>query len=283
MNYCYKDVINNRQKDYLNVKYELSNIFAVMDIGKERKMQQDGVLFLQHPSNNNIKLIAIADGMGGLEDGAIASNLSLLKLSKWFLNEFSNYDNLNQLKNRIYNLINITDLYIRNMCDGGTTISFAIVLEYYTIFVNIGDSRIYIKNAENFYQISEDHSIVWDLFKSGNIKEKDDIRFHKNNNLILSRLGGNPKLLKIDYKILSNKEYDNVFLFTDGITDCLSDLQLLNIINNDKQNNCLLDIIRSANNVMSYNSTLLTDDYYDRIVGGKENRSAIVLKNELKW
>lgn len=282
MNYCYEDVLNNRQKDYLSVKYELSNIFAAMDIGKYRKTQQDGVLVLQHPLNTNIKLIAIADGMGGLEDGSVASNFALLNISKWFLSEFKIDDNLSQLRKKIYSLINKTDSYIREKCNGGTTVSFVITLKYYTIFVNIGDSRIYIKNVDNFYQISVDHSITWDLFMDGKIKEKANIRFHKKNNLILSRLGGKNKLLKIDYKIINNRNYDNIFLFTDGITDCLSDEQIFSIIHNNSKNDVALDIIKSANNVLSYNKSLLTDDYYDRIIGGKDNMSTIVLKNEYK-
>ena len=280
MNYCYEDILKNRQKDYISVEYGISNIFAIMDIGKERKTQQDGILILQHPIYSFVKLIAVADGMGGLEDGEIACNLALLQLSKWFLQNFRYDSNINLIKKNIYNLLENIDLFIRNNCNGGTTLALSIILDDYTLFFNIGDSRIYIQTNNKFYQLSKDHSITWNLYNSGIIKEKDHIRFHKNSNLLLSRLGCKKKLLEVDFKILNNYDYDNIYLFTDGITDCLSDFQIFNIIQNNSDNKILRNLINASNNMITYNKSLLTDEYYDRIIGGKDNMSAIVYKKK---
>jgi serine/threonine protein phosphatase PrpC len=78
------DIIHNQQHILKRVKYLLKNMNACSDIGNERTKQEDSVLLLEHINNPNFRLLAVADGMGGLLLGGKASNLTLFEMIKWF-------------------------------------------------------------------------------------------------------------------------------------------------------------------------------------------------------
>ena len=279
---CYNDIILNRQFYKKQLNYHLKNICACSDIGKQRNRQEDSILVLENPLDNDIKIIAVADGMGGLSNGGKASNIALLNLAKWFLYDLKCNNNLNNFIDKLKIMINEIDIMIRNNCNGGgTTLSTAIILKNNTIFINIGDSRIYIKNNNNFFQLSKDHSIVWDMYEKGEIINKDDMRFHKKNNLITSRLGCESKRLKIDFNILDNLSYDDIFPFTDGVTDCLSDDVINKIVEDNSHADISRVIVKNAISTNSYNLNLNPDEYYNEIYGGKDNSSAVVFSKKM--
>ncbi len=278
MNKSKEDIIKFKQSKIIEASYDLLNMQAYMHIGKVRKAQEDSILLLSHPDNINFKLMALADGMGGLENGSLASNIALKEVLLWFekIDGTLFYD-FNKLSNDLDNKLNDIDQKIRKKCgEGGTTISIAIIGEKNTLFVNVGDSRIYISHNDNLIQLTKDQSLSWKLFEKGIIVKKDDIRFHKKNNLIFSKLGGKTKLMTIDKVIKTNLTYDKIFLFTDGVTDCLSDLEIEKIIKKSEKNNLAKAIVSAAldNNE---DRADLNEDYYDKIVGGKDNATAAIL------
>ena len=57
------------------------------DIGRIREKNEDAVLSITHPKNKNIKLLIVADGMGGKEKGEIAANYVTLYLHRWFIHK----------------------------------------------------------------------------------------------------------------------------------------------------------------------------------------------------
>lgn len=254
------------------------------DIGKTRNIQEDSLLLLEHSLNSNFKLLAIADGMGGLSLGAKASNLVLFELIKWFekLPSFYYYSE-NNIYDRLVDKIYEMDLQIRKSClGGGTTLAVAIVCDKNTFFVSVGDSRIYINKGGKFYQLSTDHSSSFNLYLKGQIINKEDIRFHKRNHLINSRLGCAERKLKIDKNVLYNTEYDTSILVTDGVSDCLSDSLLLDIINKiDCHTNLSKNIVNRALTSISVNDDLDSSQYFNLIEGGKDNTTAVVYSKKL--
>ena len=168
-NLSMKDIINNQQYQYKRMNYLMDGITACTDIGNARLKQEDAVLLLPHLNNPEFKLLAVADGMGGLSFGSKASNLALLELIKWFQNlSESYYYNETKINMELEFKLHEIDYLIRKSCiNGGTTLSLAIVCKNNTIFINIGDSRIYIHKGSIFEQISNDRSISYDLFLKG--------------------------------------------------------------------------------------------------------------------
>ncbi|MGN1000537.1 MAG: PP2C family protein-serine/threonine phosphatase [Bacilli bacterium] len=256
---------------------------ACIDKGILRKNQEDAVLILHHPLNDNFKLLAVADGMGGLENGSAASNLALFELIRWFEEiPIQYFISESKIYSEISDILNKIDLIIREKCyNGGTTLSLAIVSQKNTLLLNVGDSRIYILNREIFKQISIDHSISWELYLEKKILHKDDIRFHRKNHLITSRLGCENKMLIIDKQIIQNIDYEEIFLFSDGVTDCLSDLQLQNIINTNNKYYIAEEIVNQALVTDSRSNNLDLDEYYDMIQGGKDNTTVATLVKKI--
>ena len=271
MNFCIKDIEDGIQSKFKRRSYRVDNMMATSDIGKDREIQEDSILIMEHPKEN-IKLLAIADGMGGYENGEVASNVVVSELYHWFNKmKFKSYANLNL---ELHNYIRyISELVRRISNGGGSTLAMAIVLEEKTLLVNLGDSRIYLDKGESFEQFGYDHSLPYAYYAWGKIKNKDDMRFHEKNNVIFSSLGVIP-IINSDY--VDNDSYDNLFLFSDGLTDCLSEQKMKYIIDtNDKKD---IDKILVDEALKSYSyQNHLDFNYYDEIYGGTDNTSCVAL------
>lgn len=253
-------------------------MYGCSNIGLERNKQEDSILIISHHLNCDFKMVAVADGMGGLENGSLASNLTLYYLINWFNGlPVEYYYNVKNIISEFQNKIEYIDEIIREKCNGGgTTLSVAIKLNSITFTASVGDSRIYIFNKDDFKQINKDSNIAWDLYEKGKILEKDDIRFHKKNNLLLSSVGGKKKNLNIEINNLYNDEYSKLFIFSDGVTDCLPEIELYKVIYSSSDNEVTSNLVTSSLYYTSYNYDL-NDDYYKCINGGKDNSSAVML------
>lgn len=276
MNNSELDILNNTQQIHNQVYYNDNEINGCSNIGFYRKNQEDSLLISRHPTNDQCILLAVADGMGGLNNGGIASYICIKELLLWFKNlDHSFINNEINVQQNISIFIEFVDNLIRKKCgNGGTTLSFSLILNNKTLFVNIGDSRIYYCSNDNLIQITDDHSRVYDMYKKGYIKNKDDIRFHKSNNLINSKLGGYKKNYRIDFKYLYNNEYEKILLFTDGVTDCLSEEIISNIINNCKNDKLLSKEIVDYSLINNSYKEFNNNDYYNSISGGKDNSTS---------
>lgn len=243
----------NRNKKNSRKTKKYNNSDCVLDslsnAGLVRKNNEDRVTTVVHPSNKNLKLLAVADGVGGYENGEIASNFAIMTLQRWFTN--LNEDLINnskyisksmvQMIKFINNYLYIVKSY-RNGC--GTTLTCAIVNEHETIIANVGDSRAYIMKDKEIKQVTRDDSLVWYYYEAGEL-EKEQLRFHKKSSLITKYVGPelniDPEIIKI-----SNKSYDGLLLFTDGVTDCISDSKIEKIVTTSKKDTLAQAIIKEA-------------------------------------
>lgn len=221
------------------------------DIGKFRECNEDSITFLCHPKNKKIKLLAVADGMGGKAFGDIASSYTIERITKWFLKKdiktINNNDKLISLVNRLIKTIN-TELMNKYGSDVmGTTLTLAIINRKNTVVFNIGDSRCYIYKNHKLEQITEDDSDVWLYHKLFGVK-KDHLRYVASSNVINACIGINKRLCNVKNIIISN-DYDGIFLFSDGVTDIVTDNKLLHIIKKHKKEEILDVIIDNAVNI----------------------------------
>lgn len=236
INICQREIIYGRQVQNKHNEYELGRtLYASQDIGRRRNNQEDSVLILEHQGNPNFKLLAVADGMGGLDAGEVASTYTLQRLSAWFnclSEDFYNYpDQLQeQLEKELKHISK--DLYkhlgsSRKKLVGGSTFTGAIVTREKTVIANVGDSRAYTLLDGEIRLETEDESYVWsELLKEKNakhptIEEVDNLRFAEHNNIITKCIG-DKDLGTIQSKIIDNDSYDLLLIFTDGITDIMS-------------------------------------------------------------
>lgn len=232
-------------KAYESVMYTLS------DKGKIRRHNEDSVTAISHPKDNSVKLLAVADGMSGYGNGKEASSYTIEELEKWFNKlSYEEISNSFSLQFGLYKTIEKINKDLRDRQEKiGTTLTCAVVTHDKTIVISIGDSRCYIMKDTNIKQITSDDTKIYEDYING-IISKNDLRFYQYNVLDES-LGLHHKLSswKAKPKLFDNDKYDKLLLFTDGVTDCLSDDRIKLIANTYKKEEILEKIIDEAVNV----------------------------------
>lgn len=192
--------------------------------------------------NKNLGLFMVADGLGGYEGGEIASQIAVDTISDYL--HCNNNFNLNNINKLIFDAIYLAHEKIKarakvdkNLSKMGTTITMALHLLDKFYIANVGDSRVYQIKENDIVQISEDQSLANDLYKKG-IISKDELQKKKFKNVIIYALGKND--IKINYKEINWEKGTYLLLTTDGLTDALTDQEILNIIkqSGNIQNKC---------------------------------------------
>ncbi|WP_071395383.1 Stp1/IreP family PP2C-type Ser/Thr phosphatase [Bacillus tuaregi] len=238
----------------------------VTDKGKIRQHNEDsGGIFY---SQSGHRLAIVADGMGGHRAGDVASKMALIKLQEEW-EKTSMIETAEQAENWLSNHIHEVNLSLYEHsknnpeCEGmGTTIVAAIITELFATIAHIGDSRCYILNESGFSQVTEDHSLVNELVRSGEIT-KEDAENHPRKNVLLRALGTETSV-EMDIKTILFEEGDRLLLCSDGLSNKVSETEIVDIL----QTNFTIDekanrLIKLANdNGGEDNITLIIVEYY---------------------
>ena len=257
-------------------------MYTLTDKGRVRSKNEDSVIAISHPESESIKFLAVADGMGGYSNGEYASSYTIERLKEWFNNRTAfEFNNLNYLNTNLQELIQSINISLhkesrKRLNEMGTTLTCAIVTNNKTLVLNIGDSRCYLMKDTNLKQITDDDSTVYEQYEAG-ILTKDDLRFHPRNNIVTQGLG--ITIVSPKTKIIDNDSYDKLLLFTDGVTDCLSDEKIKLIANTSSKEEILEKIIDEAVNVEQAIPKDLSIPYNFRTqpTPGKDNATGAIL------
>ena len=261
-------------KAYESVMYTLS------DKGKIRRHNEDSVTAISHPKDNSIKLLAVADGIVGYGNGKEASSYTIAELENWF-NKLS-YEEITNSFSLQFGLYKTIEKINKNLWDRqeeiGTTLTCAVVTHDKTIVISIGNSRCYIMKDTNLKQITDDDTKLYKSYKEGRLT-KDDLRVHPFRNIIEEGLGLSHKVWKAKPRVFDNNKYDKLLLFTNGVTDCLSDEKIKLIANTSKKEKILEKIIDEAVNVEQEEPKNITlpEDFRVYPTPGKDNATGAIL------
>ena len=221
------------------------------DIGLIRQTNEDATLSIRHPKNKNIKLLIVADGMGGKKDGDIAANYVKDSIKKWFLNkeikDLNDTEKIEELLKKYIKSLNSNLIKKYGKDTLGTTLTLALVTSKNTLVLNVGDSRCYIYKNKKLIQVTEDDSDVWMYYKYGGVK-KDYLRYFINNNIISACVGICDELCKVSSTVIKN-DYEVILLLTDGVTDIITDSKIKTLIRKTPKEYLLSSIINEAVNV----------------------------------
>ena len=212
-------------------------------------------------------LFIVADGMGGHNAGDFASRFCVEKFVELITKAGSGViSKLSFLETAIREtneqlIIKATE---NPELEGmGTTFVMATVSDGNEMDVlNIGDSRLYLIDTA-IRQITEDHSLVAEMVKKGELS-KEEARFHPKKNVVtraLSALG----VVTPDFFSLKLEKGAIALLCSDGLSNMLSDAEIFEIISDYRED-------------LSSAVQILIDRANDN--GGKDNISAILIKNE---
>ena len=200
------------------------NSFYLSEIGRVRELNEDVAGSFLNLANQ--KLILVADGMGGHQAGEVASALArdIIK-EKWQkTSEVKQAEKVEGwIKEAAYKANQVIYDYQKEQTslEGmGTTLVIAVCLGEFITIGHVGDSRAYLLSEENMKQLTEDHTLVSELVKSGEISS-EEAKNHPRRNL-LTRALGTEKDIKIDVKTISWEVTDTLLLCSDGLSNKLT-------------------------------------------------------------
>ncbi|WP_165005227.1 MULTISPECIES: Stp1/IreP family PP2C-type Ser/Thr phosphatase [unclassified Enterococcus] len=204
------------------------------DVGRRRNTNQDYASVFTNRSG--IKLAVLADGMGGHRAGDIASQMAVTNLgTAWEEQELSDDEKIAQWFIKSIQDEN-TMIYQRGQEQpeysgmGTTIVAAALSDERFTI-ANVGDSRAYLIRENKIMQLTEDHSLVNELVKSGEISEEMAVNHPRKN--ILTRSVGMPGTVEVDVSTYFWQLKDRLLLCSDGLTNMLSEEMIGTIVNQE--------------------------------------------------
>lgn len=202
------------------------------DRGKVRDLNEDaGGIFY---NKNHQTLGVIADGMGGHQAGDVASELAVTNLKQAWENS-EDLSTPEAMENWLASMIKELNQVIFEQSQAkeelkgmGATLVAACVGEDFVTIAHIGDSRCYVFNDDGFKQITEDHSLVNALVKTGEISQ-EAARVHPRKNIVLKALGAEENVTA-ELKSFSLEAGDKLLLASDGLTDKVSNKELANFL-----------------------------------------------------
>lgn len=195
---------------------------GLTDTGRRRRRNEDSYV-LDPP------LFAVADGMGGAQAGEVASRLAAAAFR-----EYHDADDLAP-EQRVEALVQEANrrVYARSREDAnasgmGTTVTAALVEGEWVAIGHVGDSRAYRIRGSQLEQLTEDHSLVADLMRSGRLTP-EEADAHPQRSVITRALGTDPEV-DVDTFAVGVEPGDVFLLCSDGLTTMVADEEILRLV-----------------------------------------------------
>ncbi|NJO17821.1 MAG: hypothetical protein HC877_19445 [Thioploca sp.] len=220
-------------------------------LGKVRSENQDRAIFVHYSSNlpmQSFLLFALCDGMGGMRDGGICANITLVEMIHNLINNRVETQPLQELLELAVKVAN-EKVFMQYHEQGGTTLSAVALDNTAIVGINVGDSRIYQYDNYSLNQISLDDTL------EARTKIKNE--FSKN---LIQYIGMGKDLVP---NLLNLSLENGLLLTSDGIHNIGNDF--------------LKEIIKNAFSASDAVKKLI---YLSSWLGGKDNASLIFLPKE---
>lgn len=203
--------------------------WGMKDVGRCRDINQDYIFLSEEPMGNLPNLFLVADGMGGHRAGDLASEYtvsrvceavtkSMQKIPFQILKGAFQYAN-----QKLIEKAGESPAY----AGMGTTLVAVTVQDDTAYIANVGDSRLY-KIGGTIEQITEDHSLVEEMVRMGEIS-KEEARNHPEKNIITRAIGVS-ETVEPDYFDTKLEKGECLLLCSDGLSNMLEDAQIKEIL-----------------------------------------------------
>lgn len=210
-------------------------IYSKIDKGVVRNSNQDA--YFAGEISQDVTFAVVCDGMGGANAGNVASEIAVKTISEYIVNSYRNNMSLDDIIKMIKNAVKSANIEIfdksnsdENLKGMGTTVVAAVIRGTNAVVANVGDSRVYVVNDE-INQLTTDHSIVQTLIETGKIT-REDARVHPRKNVITRALGAEAEVVA-DVEEYNLSKGDTLLLCTDGLTNFVSEDEILNTFKNN--------------------------------------------------
>jgi serine/threonine protein phosphatase PrpC len=213
-------------------------------VGKVRERNEDFFSV-----QDSLGLYVVADGMGGHQAGDVASRVAVEMINKsfrrWTEEEtvdhklFGHPDSsLTRTGNYVLSSIRLANRVVYELATGnekyrgmGTTVAILAVTSSLVIAANVGDSRIYMVRDGRIEQLSKDHTVVAEQVEMGMMTEEEASSDHLKH-VLTKNLGSTEEVEAAVFEI-EFKDNDRFILCSDGLTDLVSEREILDGTRNE--------------------------------------------------
>lgn len=228
------------------MKITIHQPLYIFEIG-QRANQEDSLYPTGEKATSEDRLFVLCDGMGGHEHGEVASQTVCKALGNWFSDNETPSQPLtdNQLLAAIeyaYNALDTKDN--GNIKKMGTTLTLLYIHARGITAAHIGDSRIYHIRPQSsspsgrlggaiLYQ-SRDHSLVFDLFQSGEISHEEMATFPQKNIITRAMQPGEENRMRPDIVHITDVQPgDYFYMCSDGMLEQMTNEELAALLSSD--------------------------------------------------
>ncbi|HEX9376993.1 MAG TPA: Stp1/IreP family PP2C-type Ser/Thr phosphatase [Actinomycetota bacterium] len=184
---------------------------AATDVGRARERNEDSYLAVP-------PLYAVADGMGGHRGGNVASSVAMQVLSS--IASGGDWQRLAEQVRQANHAILERARGDRSLQGMGTTITATYVEDNRVHLAQVGDSRAYLLRNGALSALTEDHTLVHEMVKKGQITEAE--AEHHPQKSILTRALGVDEPVEVDEFTVEVAEGDRILLCSDGLWGMVS-------------------------------------------------------------
>lgn len=184
----------------------------------------------------------VADGMGGMAGGEIASRLALSKLvelvvdtADWVLS-LQRQREVDTVLNRMTDRFLQIDTAVRREADHdytlqgmGTTLTVAAVLGSNLLIGHVGDSRAYLLRGSQLKQLTTDHTLAQALIDAG-VADPDDPASRSMRHVLTAAVGSLGQEVEPQVQRFYLERGDQLLLCTDGLTETVEDLTIAHVL-----------------------------------------------------
>lgn len=244
------DMNINKQKPIIDelkliVDNELCCAYGQSGIGgrKENQDTYGGI------GTNDVIILTVCDGMGGMAGGQIASNIAVKEILRYLSSLSTDKMGLDEVRNAVYSANEAIYKYsietpkLRGM---GTTAIVVVIMKDAAYLAHVGDSRIYlIRKGRKIFR-TFDHSRVFEMVKQGLMSE-EQARQSAFSNIITRALGIKPNV-DVEVERLPYKKDDRFILCCDGIWNIDPEQDMLKLFAaNGKTHDVITNITETVN------------------------------------
>ncbi len=206
---------------------------ALTDIGLKRQKNEDSFALQIPPQGNPLAargaLFVVADGMGGMGGGDIASQTAVQILMKEYYSS-ANPDLMAALRAAI----EAANVAVRDKAAeanrpriGSTAAGLLLLPDGEGMWFNVGDARVYRVRQGLIEQVSHDQSVLQHQLDAGFISE-EDARIARNVNVTM--FIGQPNPVQPVYRRGQTQPGDIFVLCSDGLWDLVESSEILQIV-----------------------------------------------------
>jgi protein phosphatase len=211
---------------------------STLGLSTSRLKNEDsyGIRSNQPSTSDAFILAAVADGMGGMAQGELASQLAVQTLMEAVIPV-----PFNQVEAQFRWLVSLLEqanaIVADNVREGGTTLSAILAVGTNLMIAHVGDSRIYLLREGRLQQLTEDHSMVAMLVASGQISVEESL-VHPDRSTLTKSIGARRTLnegyiqdlrKETGQSFMALKDQDILILCSDGIWDLVDQDNLVEI------------------------------------------------------